>query len=75
LTIFDVIPFKSQTTSVHKLLKEKNARDGGESLKPNDINRFTEGHKAHARSRSKPPPEALKRWADVVIEFKGPEKK
>eukprot|EP00505_MAST-04D_sp_SCG-Rhode-Island_P000014 Stramenopile-MAST_4_protein_14 len=68
-------PFKSQTTSVHKLLKEKNARDGGEILKPNEIDRFTEGHKAHVRSRSKPPPKALKRWADVVIEFKEAEKK
>lgn len=43
--------------------------------KPNNINRFIDGHKLEVRKRTKPPPKAIKRWSDVVIEFKEVEKK
>ena len=45
------------------------------STKPNEIDRFKEGHKQFVMSRTKPPPKALKRWSDVAIEFKEVQKK
>ena len=66
-------PFKDPQTSVHALKVKKNS--GDTSKKPNNINRFRDGHKLEVRKRIRPPPKAVKRWTDVVIEFKEVEKK
>merc|ERR1711871_493759 len=66
-------PFKNPQTSIHKLNKKKGT--GRTTVKPNNINRFKDGHKMEVRKRVKPPPKAVKRWSDVVIEFKEVEKK
>ena len=66
-------PFKDPQTSVHALKVKKNS--GDTAKKPNNINRFRDGHKLEVRKRIRPPPKAVKRWTDVVIEFKEVEKK
>ena len=67
-------PFKNPQTSLHKLHGERK-HGGNTTEKPNNINRFKDGHKMEVRKRVKPPPKAVKRWSDVVIEFKEVEKK
>ena len=73
-TLVENGPFKRRETSMHTINKKKKGLSST-STKPNEIDRFKEGHKQHVMSRSKPPPKALKRWSDVAIEFKEVQKK